>query len=549
MVNRRGLLLLCVVMQGCVGTSSPWAIPDDGDGGELESFDGGVSASGDSGTSAALDSGSLYVSDSGVEPPRDSGIPPAVDAGAMPWDEYRLIRSMPAYPWSRAAGGAPNSDGLVGGNQASSAFNPDLQRGAMDALVVGLALKGRGPLSDEVCDRYIEGGMLAIRTTYALQTRAGDFSTQSNTVTASGGGANAMHFFMAWSNHALVLMTKSPEAARYQTEINALRPQVQRAMDYLVQKGSPDFTDSTSEMHHDWGSANRSMINASAFAMGHLFLSGFAPQANLDAYWSRMLGWLANEFENPNPYIGQIPLFRDIDGLFLEKPPRSAVAGYDTSYRAVGNRFFLSILVSYPDAVMGGLDKAARAGRWLERRILADPMDSSRGLVDCTNNTRSGVGNQEVTLNPDAALKAVDRNSLLPALMYHAAMFNHPASNVAAERVARSTVGQSEVTSRPPTVFSPNSARVRRGDRVSFPVMATNAGLDSVDPQFELRVTGLPAWLSVGTLQHLKSTGLRMLTGTVPPDASLGPVVISVQAKNASGSGTVETLTFDVTAP
>src|SRR5205085_7992543 len=127
-------------------------------------------------------------------------------------------------------------------------------------------------------------------------------------------------FFLAWSNHGLWLLQQSPYAVSYAAQLAALRPKIEKAMDYLTANGSPDFAVSTSELKGDWGSANRSAICAAAFAMGHRFLTGYSAPAKLDGYWSRSQGWLANIFFNANPNNG-VPLYCELDGVYLEKPP------------------------------------------------------------------------------------------------------------------------------------------------------------------------------------------------------------------------------------
>ncbi|MGB8168054.1 MAG: Ig domain-containing protein [Chthoniobacteraceae bacterium] len=458
-------------------------------------------------------------------------------------DEYTLLRGLPTYPLSRSTGGIPNAAGLVGTNQSGApAFVPDEQRGAIDSLVVGLALKGRGQISDAQCDTHVANGMLAIQATYDLQTASGNFSTRSDSITSTGGKADAMHFFLAWSNHGLWLLQQSPYAVTYSAQLAALRPKVEKAMDYLVANGSPDFTVTTSELKGDWQSANRSVINAAAFALGHRLLTGYSTQIRLDNYWIRTQGWLTNVFDNPNPSTGA-PLFRDSDGIYLEKPPGNT-PGYDTSYQGLANRFLLYILVNYPNAVVNGSARAARAARWHERRFLPDPNNSSLCRIDCTSNTRSGLGNQE------GSTKTTDRPSNVPALLYAAAMYNQPDANVAAQRLAAlPSVPAAEVTAQPPVIFSETTASATTGVPFSFTVLATNAGLDSLDPGYGLTIAGLPSWLTAGPLVHTKSTGSRLLSGTPPAGTPSGTVSLTITATNANGTGVPVQLVLNVLSP
>lgn len=464
-------------------------------------------------------------------------------AFAQPWDEYALLRAMPTYALSRNTGGAPNAAGLVGGNQTNSPnFNPDDQRGAMDSLVVGIALRGRGQIADSLCDTYVANGMLAIQTTYNLQTPAGDFSTRNDTITNPGGGGNRSHFFLAWSNRALWLLTQSPHyGPLYASQIAALKPKVEKAMDHLVANGDPNFDQSTanSQLSGDWGSANRTLINAAAFASAHKFLTGYSSQTKLDAYWGRLQGWLENEFVKNNRYVIGSPLHRAFDGIYLEKPPAST-AGHDTSYQGVANRFFLYILVNYPTVIPDGDVLAERAGRWFERRFLADPANGQLCLIDTTHSTRSGLGNQE------GSTKTLDRNSGLQALLYYAAMFNRPEGNVAADRLARlPNVPAAERTNLPPVVFSENVASVFPGVPFSFTVLASNAGF-TADPNYTLTISGLPGWLSAGPLVLNKSTASRVLSGTPPANTPAGSIALSVTATSSNGASAATPLTLDV---
>jgi hypothetical protein len=458
----------------------------------------------------------------------------ALPAFSQPIDEYALLRSMPTYPLSRNTGGVPDERGLVGSNQRNyPIFTADGQRGAMDSMVVGIALRGRGEIPDATCDLHVENGMFAIETTYALQTPQGDFSGRSDRISATGNGPEFCHFFLAWSNRALWLALRDPVyGQRYGDRIWALYPKVEKAMDYLVNTGGGVFGTS-SGLSGDWHSANRSAINAVAFLHGYRLLQAYSPPAKLAAYRGRGREWLRNVLEINNPYLNGVtgtPLLRAFDGVYLERPPGSP-AGQDTSYQGVANRFVLYSLLIEPDLIPNGWELADLAGRWFESRFLPDPSDPTRCHIDTTDNTRSGLGNQE------GSSKTHDRNSGLQALLYHAALFDYPASNLAAERLARlPNVPAAERTNLPPTVYGPAHLRLRPGEPVSFNVLASNAGL-TADPAFALDLEDVPAWLTVGPLQLNKSTGWRVLSGTVPHDLSWAPSSIAIRTASRHGDG------------
>ncbi len=118
--------------------------------------------------------------------------------------ELELLQSMPASILARTRGERPNADGLLGGNQTGT-FVADLQRRAMDLMEVGIALRN---------DTDVADAWRAVEATYQRQTAAGDFGTGTN-----GNAAYSMHFWLAWSNHAILLLKGSSYGPVYASRI------------------------------------------------------------------------------------------------------------------------------------------------------------------------------------------------------------------------------------------------------------------------------------------------------------------------------------------
>lgn len=407
--------------------------------------------------------------------------------------ELQLLKSMPASTLHQTRGSRPDANGLVGLNQTGT-FVANDQRGAMVLMEVGMVL-GK---NTDVADAW-----RAVEATYQRQTPAGDFGLGKD-----GNAAYAMNFWMAWSNHAILLLKHSKYEPAYASRIAALEPKIEKAMDFLMLQSSKDKLHRDDEL-----SPNRTLINANAYGFGYLLLKGVTSQAKLDAYLAESQVWVENEFVNDK-------LYRTLDGVYTEKN------GYDTSYQAVANWMFMQYLIHFPNPVPDAVSKAIRAGNWLEKRILSD------GTVDCTYNTRSGPNNSS------GDLKHTDKVTVMRSLLYWAAMFNKPEGNAAAARVGTSVNGL------PPVIFSDLKATAALGQPFSYTIMATNAGLDSLSPSFSISAYGLPPGLKV-TSQYgfYKSTGTLTIVGK--PQVS-GTFPVTIRARNSYGNGKTATLQLTV---
>jgi hypothetical protein len=452
--------------------------------------------------------------------------------------EVNYLTSMNSTILAQGLGGsAPDANGLVGNNSPGPDFIADNQRGAIDNMVVGI---GRGN------DTSVRQGWIAIETAYNLQTSAGDFSTQSDTITA-GNGTKDFHFFLAWANHALLVLQGSPTylaktpsgyTQTYGTLFNNLKPKIKKAMDYMAANGQ--YT-TTGQLKDDRDSPNRSLINASALALGRALLSGSSVVTGNDliTYSNAAMTWVNNAFvtahsRNANPAA---PLYRSYDGVFLEPPSSLSIyGGYDTSYQAVATRFFQLLVIYFPGTSTSDAARCTRAGRFLERRIRNE---GAGNVIDCTHNTRSGPNNQNGTSTGN------DTQALTFALLMYDKMNNRSEGTTAAGRC--NPGNYSTINGMKPVVFSSATSTVTRNQAFSFNILASNAGLDSLDGTFFISVSGLPSGLSVpnnGFYTYNKSTGGTTISGTT--SVAAGNYNVTISAHNTYGTGLTQTLVLTV---
>ena len=409
-------------------------------------------------------------------------------AQAAPPDEFDLLNQLPPELLTLCQA-SPDEDGLVGSNR-NGIFTADEQREAMDGLVVGIVLKH---------DSYVERCWRAVTATYDRQTPEGDFSGKR--------GSSHMRFWMAWSNHALYLLTKSQRyGPRYQDALHTLLPKVQRAVDYLAQYGP-------SQLSNDYKSPNRTLIIATAYELGARLLDGYSDPARIKRYLAEAHRWIDNEFVNQK-------LFREADGVFKEN------GGYDTSYQGVAARFYYYCLIQEPQCTPQGLQKGEKAGTFLSKRFLPG------GLIDCTYNLRSGLGNAE------ASHKKTDQRSCRLALLYYSVLFNHPEVLSAVREMSEENNGL------PPVLISPRSASGAVGTLLTLSLGFTNGGLYALDPRFSVEVADLPPGLALEpNYDFTQSTAFATIKGT---PSQPGSFQLKVTPQNQFGVNTPFFITLEV---
>jgi len=207
--------------------------------------------------------------------------------------EYKYLEQMDVTTLALETGnsfGELTNGGLVGANIPPATntvwpFNAEEQRGALNAMGAAIGAWGRGGtiVSDSTCDECVAAGMASIQAAFDLQMPSGDFYNYltlnaNGTLTGSGsGGGNFtdMRFFLAWGTHALLLMQNNPHyLCRYQPQIIALLPKLQKALDFYCAHGF------ASGSYSDQWVPNRDLSDACAPGLGNLLLSQYLNQTN-----------------------------------------------------------------------------------------------------------------------------------------------------------------------------------------------------------------------------------------------------------------------------
>lgn len=428
--------------------------------------------------------------------------------GALNDPELLSLSSMPATIL-QTCGSFPDAQGRQGANK-TSAFEADEQRGAMQSMTAAIALQN---------DAYVASDWLAVPYAYSQQNPDGSFAGLSTS-------AFHMRFWMAWSCHALVLLLNDPHyGPMYSAQVQALLPNIALSMDFLLANGACSLDKKKTQLWQDVPSPNRSIIIADAFFLGAELLQNYSTPAKIAAYRAMGQSWLDNEFNN---YSGT-NLFRAVDGAFLE--PGGNYSGLDTSYQGLNTLFLDYWIFSNGRTGQGNLatasDIGARAGNLFAKRF-------QMGAVDDTDNTRSGPNNL------DGAAKTLDKSSARLALMFYSAMYNHPEVLPLAQSLGP------EINGLPPNLITYSTMVGINQIPLTVPVYFTNAGVDSLDPAFQVQITGLPPGLTASAPTFLGvSSALVLISGT--PTAA-GSFTAMVAASNMFGANSGLTLQFNIAA-
>ncbi len=432
----------------------------------------------------------------------------SVALGSLYDPELQSLSSMPSSILL-ACRSLPDSQGRQGSNK-TSAFEADEQRGAMQSMTAMIALQN---------DAYVASDWLAVTYTYSQQNAQGTFPGLSTS-------AAHMRFWMAWSCHALLLLQNDPHYGPiYSAQVQALLPNIALSMDYLLANGACTLDKTKTQLMGDVLSPNRTLIIADAFFLGAELLQGYCTPTKIAAYRAMGQSWLDNEFNN---YSGS-NLIRAVDGTFLE--PGGGYNGLDTSYEGLGALFLDYWIFSYNRTGQGTVamapDLAARAGNLFSKRF-------QMGVVDDTYNTRSGPDNLD---NSD---KTLDKNTARLALLLYHAMYNHPE----VLSIAQSVGTQMEINGLPPNLITSGAIAGINQIPLSVPIYFTNAGLSSLDPAFQVQISGLPPGLSVSAPTFLgPSTAFVVITGT---PASSGSFTAVATATNMFGANSGLNLQFNI---
>ena len=510
--------------------------------------------------------------------------PPSSSGGTtpVPATEYSLLAAPMATNATYAnvasliGGAVLDANGYVGSNRPGVTgtvypdFAADEQRSAFDNMLGGILTNN---------DAAVFQGWQALQVTYAHQSINGDFP--GNITKPQYAGSANMHFFMAWSCHALSVLLQSPYAAKippggtltYAQLINGtgsstqaqqygILPQIKLALDFLVTNAT--HNSATDPLNFDFYAPNRSIIDANAFAFGSLLLQNYpAASGSLPAYAVQAQWWVNNTFvASAYAQFNKRPLANAITGVFYEGNPINGY-GYDSSYQAVATSQAMFHAFNFPaNFKAAGVDPVTfvkLAGRFLQQRFYStNPAGIGGGpVVDDTDDTRTGP----TPIDAEGKSTDFDIVSARKAMIFYTAQFNR-AEGV--QSVSANT-GSTLIWGSPPTIFNdPDllNQSIALGKAVTtYTVYATNSGIQSgatqtLDPQFSISATGLPPGLSLsapysytqtpsaGDIGNLdQGIGMADITGT---PTQPGSYAVTLTPTNKYGAGKAITLMLNI---
>jgi hypothetical protein len=287
-------------------------------------------------------------------------------------DHAAILRQMPAAFLGRT-GSVPDANGFVGYNR--NGFKAaSFQRGATVTLALAAARADQ---------RLAENCWRAVDATFAHQTEAGDF----------GDPAESVAFWLCELSRALLVIQQSTLAPQFQERIEALKPKLARAAQWLA--GQRERL-----QREDRAAPNRLFFDAEGF----LFCSRLLNDA--------ALGKIGREFLEQG-----MKLYRAEDGVFLEHN------GGDSSYQAVNLLRLQEIVLHFPDPKVE--EAIAKGMQWEVARIGAD------GAVSTEGNTRVFSGGEKFMGHE----KQVNVGEIALALLYFHGRTGDPAALAAVERL------------------------------------------------------------------------------------------------------------------
>lgn len=307
-----------------------------------------------------------------------------------PVNEYDLLRRLPPDLFARLTDtGEPDERGFVGAHREHDRW---LQAGRQRSgcwYLIGAVVQGDLARA--------ERGWKSIEATFAHQEADGGFvATQQpnkDRLPTHPEKVETAFFYLQELGHALLVLEQSPLAPRFSERVAALKPQIRRAMDYVLAGHDTILP----KVGH---TANRLLIAAKAYGLCGVLLDH-------EPYR-----------EKARELIGHALRRRDADGVFLE------AGGRDSSYNAVSLLFGRTLWLHLPHEELGqALDQAMV---WQLTRILPD------GRVRADGNTRTGV-DRERTLT--GGFKQINRREVALALCLHGLVHDEPALIELAGRV------------------------------------------------------------------------------------------------------------------
>jgi hypothetical protein len=304
--------------------------------------------------------------------------------------EYRVvqaIRASPAYlelVTARAPRVAP--DGAVGRN-IERFSDVAAQRDTIWLLLRGLAT---GSAED------VDATVRSLRYGFAHQTERGNFANQRGASDQKAVGVDA--FFLQAFGRMYLLIAESPLSARFLPPLDALKPQLGRAMARLA--ASRDEL-----MRQDRHATNRLFFDALAFMLNGEILGDPSLRAIGESFTEAGLG---NQ--------------RD-DGTYNEHN------GFDTSYQAVSILNVAGLLAHAPTPRLKArlAESLRRAIAWERARVSGD------GRIEVQGNARTGLGQEQFL----GKAKDVNYAEVALAFLYAAIIEGDPRLERQGESIAR----------------------------------------------------------------------------------------------------------------
>lgn len=286
--------------------------------------------------------------------------------------------------------GEPDSRGFVGYHREQGQwYQAGYQRSGARHLLGGVIAGDRA---------RIEAGWRSVDAAFAHQIEDGGFVSRprpGGPVPDLPSRVETAYFYIQALSHALLVLGQSPMAAEYAARVEALKPRLSRAADFIL----ANREGIVKKVGH---TANRLFIAAKALGLAGVLLDREDLRTAAHDLSAKALAR------------------RDGDGVFVES------GGRDSSYNAVSILMAQHLLLHVPvpdvEAAMGP------AVDWQLTRVTAE------GDVLVAGNTRTGLGQEKD--RSGTGFKTVNTREVALALLYHGLMYDRADALEAGLRVA-----------------------------------------------------------------------------------------------------------------
>jgi hypothetical protein len=314
-------------------------------------------------------------------------------AARATWNsEYDMLMSLPPGLMPSLLVSEPDDNGFIGYHRQQGKWHQaGYQRGGARHFMGGV-------LAGDIA--RMERGWLSIEATFARQKENGDFEVARRHFDilpqSFASRVETNFFYLQALMQALLVLRESPYAPRFHHRVEALKPKIVRAADFIM-SGRETIVPKVGH------TANRLFIAAKALGLAGVYFGREDYQAE-----ARRL-------------VGVALTLRDADGVFLER------GGRDSSYNAVSVLFGQVVEFYLPDPVFE--EAMRRAVDWQLTRITPE------GDVLTEGNTRTGPKG-ELTDGGTGGPKNINRREIAVALIYHGTLYRRPEAIDAGLRVA-----------------------------------------------------------------------------------------------------------------